>query len=238
VIDTVNDLDNVLYEIVNEGHSGSVPWQQALIDYVHVYETGKPKQHPVIFSAAWTPQRARRMEAYAPGWDGAINQGAFVPYRDNPPANKGLSPIMNDTDHLWGMGGDRAWVWKSFTRGLYPIYMDDPFGAAPANAEEVRRNMGYTRTYATKVHLASMAPRGDLTSTGYGLAHPGVEYLIYQPGSGAFRVNVAPGKYAVQWFNPGTGAGASGGSFTARRGWRNLIPPFSGDAVLYLRRAP
>jgi hypothetical protein len=238
VIDTVNDLDNVLYEIANEGHSGSVPWQQALSDYVHSYETGKPKQHPVIFSAAWTEQLAMRMEVYSPGWDGAVNNGAFVPYRDNPPANNGPIPIINDTDHLWGMGGDRAWVWKSFTRGLYTVYMDYPFGSAPVNAEDVRRNMGYTRTYATKTNFASMTPRGDLTSTGYGLANPRTEYIIYQPGSGAFSVNLASGTYGVEWFSPGTGASFSGVSFSARSGWRSFTPPFSGDAVLYLRHAP
>ena len=31
---------------------------------------------------------------------------------------------MTQADHLWGIGGNRAWVWKSFTRGLNPIFMD------------------------------------------------------------------------------------------------------------------
>jgi hypothetical protein len=45
VIDTVNDLDNVLFEICNECASpdhwspGSVDWQYHLIDYIHAYET-------------------------------------------------------------------------------------------------------------------------------------------------------------------------------------------------------
>src|SRR6185369_9951578 len=50
VIDTVNDLNNVLYEICNESHGGSISWQNHMIDYVHAYEATKPKQHPVIFS--------------------------------------------------------------------------------------------------------------------------------------------------------------------------------------------
>jgi hypothetical protein len=47
VIDTVNDLDNVLYEISNEGGPYSTDWQYETIDFVHSYERTKPKQHPV-----------------------------------------------------------------------------------------------------------------------------------------------------------------------------------------------
>jgi hypothetical protein len=32
----------------------------------------------------------------------------------NPPLNDGRKIIINDTDHLWGIGVDHQWVWKSF----------------------------------------------------------------------------------------------------------------------------
>ena len=41
VIDTVNDLDNVLYEIANEAHAGSTEWQYWLIRFVKEYESRK-----------------------------------------------------------------------------------------------------------------------------------------------------------------------------------------------------
>ena len=47
VIDTVNDLDNVLFEIINEGPAGTAAWQQTMIDYIHNYEATLAKQHPV-----------------------------------------------------------------------------------------------------------------------------------------------------------------------------------------------
>ena len=47
VIDTVNDLDNVLYEISNESPDNSLAWQYHMIDYVKAYEATKAKQHPV-----------------------------------------------------------------------------------------------------------------------------------------------------------------------------------------------
>src|SRR5262249_17800546 len=43
VIDTMNDLDNVLYEIANETGQFAVAWQYHMIDYVRQVEAGKPK---------------------------------------------------------------------------------------------------------------------------------------------------------------------------------------------------
>jgi formyltetrahydrofolate synthetase len=56
VIDTVNDLDNVLYEIANESAvKGSTQWQYELIKYIKTYQATKPKQHPVGMTCqAWS----------------------------------------------------------------------------------------------------------------------------------------------------------------------------------------
>ena len=51
VIDTVNDLDNVLFEICNECGPDSLRWQYAMIRFVKGYEATKPKQHPVGMTA-------------------------------------------------------------------------------------------------------------------------------------------------------------------------------------------
>jgi hypothetical protein len=58
VVDTVNDLDNVLYEIGNEGDLTSVAWQYHFIRWIKRYEADKPKQHPVgtvfnILKGSW-----------------------------------------------------------------------------------------------------------------------------------------------------------------------------------------
>ena len=45
VVDTVNDLDNVLYEVTNEG--GNKDWDWWVVRTVQEYEQSKPKQHPV-----------------------------------------------------------------------------------------------------------------------------------------------------------------------------------------------
>ena len=57
-----------------------------------------------------------------------------------------------------------------------------PVGYDPNNANDVsiRRNLGYALSYARRMNLAAITPRGDLNSTGYALANPaasGAEYL-------------------------------------------------------------
>ncbi|MEZ5865436.1 MAG: hypothetical protein R3D25_15730 [Geminicoccaceae bacterium] len=50
VIDTVNDLDNVLYEISNEAGPQSIEWQYHMISVVKEHQARKRKQHPVGMS--------------------------------------------------------------------------------------------------------------------------------------------------------------------------------------------
>src|SRR6266545_4155811 len=100
------------------------------------------------------------------------------------------------------------WVWKSFTRGLNPIYMDslDAEGwknVEAATMEGARQAMGQTRRFSEKMNLAAMTPQPKLASTRYCLANPGKEYLVYQPKPGeAFSVNLKRGAYHCEWFDP------------------------------------
>jgi hypothetical protein len=82
-----------------------------------------------------------------------------------------------------------------------------------------------------------MIPYDSLSSTNYCLADIGQEYLIYQPGSGSFTVNLQAGNYYYEWFNPNTGNIASTGNINVGSGNRVFNPPFSGDAVLYLKNS-
>ena len=89
--------------------------------------------------------------------------------------------------------------------------------AAPANAEDVRRNLGYTLAFANRIDLASMTPQLGLASTAYCLAKPGSEYLVYQPSNGAFTVDLQAGTYIYEWFRPETGTAAGKSSLTVGR---------------------
>jgi len=238
VIDTVNDLDNVLYEITNESHPGSAEWQYHMIRFIKAYQADKPKQHPVWMSShQGGPSNAVLFDSpadcIAPTPEGG--------YRDNPPAADGRKVILSDTDHLWGAPGDRVWVWKTFLRGLNPInYMELTQLVDPSpRLEQARRAMGDTRRWAGRMNLAAMTPRNDLASTGYCLAHPGREYLVYQPKAGeALTVELNAGKYRYEWFNPAQGKTVGTGEIETPGRSRQFKPPFDGDAVLYLKALP
>lgn len=251
VIDTVNDLDNVLYEISNESRLlgskvSSQGWQYHFIQFIKQYESTKPRQHPVGMTS----------QGYGGGDDSEILFNSVADwispnpdkydFRKNPPASDGRKVILLDTDHLWGIGGDRTWVWKSFLRGYNPIWMD-PFDRSrngttntwgpvlPADADEVRRNLGYTLGYAKKMDLAAMTPLNDLASTAYCLASPGHEYLVYLPEGREVTVDLsATAKaFVVEWFDPRSGASRSGEAVTGGTR-RSFHSPFDNDAVLYL----
>jgi len=245
VVDTVNDLDNVLYEVSNESGPYSIDWQYAMIEFIKSYERDKPKQHPVGMSYQYLGGSNSTLFNSPADWispNPDSRTGTFN-YRDDPPPADGRKVVLSDTDHLWGNGGDRQWVWKSFLRGLNPLYMD-PYLDPPVwerllpNLEEVRRNLGYTRIYAERMELTAMTPDLIISSTKYCLANPGTEYLVYQPESGGFSVDLAAGTYSYEWFNPVTGTKAAAGSVAGESGEKYFNAPFSGDAVLYLKRVP
>ena len=247
VIDTVNDLDNVLYEIANETQvSGSIQWQYDLISYIKSYQAEKPKQHPVGMTWSWeglakANSNPDLLNSQA-DWISLGHNWHTKNYDyNNPPAADGKKVNLADTDHY---GYDKfrddpaysmSWVWKSFLRGHNPILMEDLLSKSGWIAN--RAAMGHTRTYANKMNLAAMTPRNDLSTTSYCLANSGQEYLVYQPKTGEFSVDLTAGSYAFEWFNPTTGSVASTGSVKAAGGKQAFTPPFSGPAVLYLKVA-
>jgi len=240
LIDTVNGLDNVLYEISNENHPPSTEWQYHIIRYIKKYEKNKPKQHPVGMTFQYRGGKNETLFKSPADWISPNGEGG---YRDNPPAADGRKVVLNDTDHLWGIGGNQAWVWKSFLRGHNPLFMDPYDGVVLGNKSDprwdpIRRSLGYTRRYAEKMDLAATRPRNDLASTKYCLANPGKEYLVYNPSAddAAVTVNLKAGEYNYEWLNPDSGKTESTGTIKAKGGKQTFNAPFKGDAVLYLAR--
>ena len=238
VIDTVNGFDNVLYEISNENHPPSTPWQYHIIRFIKDYEKQKPQQHPVGMTFQYQGGKNEDLFKSPADWVSPNPEGG---YRDSPPAADGRKVVLNDTDHLWGIGGSQEWVWKSFTRGYNPIFMDPYDGEvlgskSDARWEPIRRSMGYTLRYARRMNLAEMLPLPDLASTGFCLANPGREYLIYNPAEdgASIAVELTPGKYQYEWLNLDDGKAASEGTTDATDGRREFEAPFKGDAVLYI----
>jgi len=236
VVDTLNDLDNVLYEIVNEANHDSRQFQYHMVNYIRNYEaTNKPKRHPVGMTSYRDPGNepgGANSDLFASPAD-YIAPGLNL-YRDSPPAADGRKVIILDTDHIGG--GDASWVWKTFTRGMNPVYMDT-WDVSDATSEGARKAMGHTLTCAKRMNLAGMTPREDLASSRYCLANQGDEYLVYQPVPGvAFTVDLPAGTYDYEWFDPVSGPVNAESSFVAAGGMRSFTAPFNRDAVLYIRR--
>ena len=239
VIDTVNTFDNVLYEISNENHPPSTEWQYDMIRFIKDVEARMPKQHPVGMTFQYKGGRNKTLFESPADWVSPNNEGG---YRDNPPAADGSKVIVTDTDHLWGIGGNAAWVWMSFLRGLNPIFMD-PYdgkvlskGFSETTAERIRKAMGHAFDWSRRVDLARLVPRPDLASSKHCLANPGVEYLVYVSAGGkTVEVTLEKGRYLAVWFDTGSGKESPPANVNHAGGKRALKAPFGGDVLLHLR---
>jgi hypothetical protein len=254
VIDTVNACDNILYEICNEAQPESTEWQYHMIEFVRKYERSKAFQHPVGMTLQHRHGLNSVLQGSAADW---ISPGGSTAeslaeralariagrrdYRFNPPPSDGRKVIVPDTDHNWGIGGSQGWVWKSFLRGLNPIFMDPYDGMMLAHRldprwEAIRRSMGYTRRYSQRINLAAMLPREDLASSRYCLAEPGRTYLVYLSSGHEVTVDLSSEgtMFSVEWFDPNTDTRRDAAS--AKGGGRQIFrSPFPADAVLLLR---
>lgn len=242
VIDTVNDLDNVLYEISNENHPESSAWQYHMIEFIHRCEKAKPKQHPVGMTFQFKGGSNQTLWDSPAEWISPNPEGG---YRDNPPASAGKKVVLTDTDHLWGIGGNQAWVWKSFCRGLNPIFMDPYDGIVLGQAfdprwEPLRRSMGYTLRLAQRLDLTSMTPQDKLASTGYCLAQAGKKYIVYLPQGKQVQVDLQAFAvpFSVRWLDPGQGKRVRGDNVQGGKQVTLQSPFGDSDAVLVLMRTP
>lgn len=267
VIDTVNDLDNVLYEIANEAGPYATKWQYHMIDYIQRYERTKLKQHPVGMTFQFKGGTNEELFASNAEWISPYGEDAYI---SDPPAADGRKVVLSDTDHFYGWKAlkkdgpakHQAWVWKNLCRGNQTLFMDpylarttgsnvgrnEPLGTNPREPyfglkpdpywDTLRTAMGRTRTWADKIDLTAMIPHNELASTTYCLAAPRREYLIYNPGpEKPFTVQLTEGTYALEWFNPTTGKSAGTERLEVGNGTRKFSAPFEGDAVLHVKRS-
>jgi len=239
VIDTLNDLDNLLWEISNESHPGSIEWHYHMIRFIKAYEATKAKQHPVGMTSS--PITNPPLFAGPADWISPNGKS----YLNDPPDTKGRKVIIVDNDHIRPWDSDPEWVWKNFMRGnqfiLMDHYMDfrmnSPNKPDPKH-DPARKAMGLTRKLADGVNLVSLVPHRDLASTHYCLADPGREYLIYRPTSksGTFSVTLKPGTYSVEWINTSSGKKVYSQDHRLNTGENAFVSPFDGPVILHLQK--
>ncbi len=232
VIETINDRDNVLFEIINEG--GTKEWQYHIINFIHKTERKLAKQHPVGMShaVAVKPQMWNQDLIESPAdwiapspepfeWE-YPNSTKTTDYQINIKPNTSKKVTILDTDHLWGCGGNQDWLWKAFLQGYNLIFMDPWQSFAKADTAAIpwlspcmyareypayrliRQNMRYTIEYSKKINLAKSIPMPDLASSGYCLAEPDKSYLVWVEAGKYLTLNLRNTnvKFYAEWFDP------------------------------------
>jgi hypothetical protein len=134
VVETAGDQDHILWEISNESPQESVTWQYHVIRYLRDTDANR---HPIGMTATFPGNRNEDLFNSPADWISPGNKGGW---KKNPPPADGRKVVIVDTDHLWGIGGDAAWVSRMFRLGYHVAYMD-PLDDDPVR-EEARRAMG------------------------------------------------------------------------------------------------
>lgn len=236
VLDTVGDLDNVLYEICNECYDSpeTNAWQRYFIEFIRNYEASRGTRHPIGMTSLQNFNNEVLKESPAD----FISPGG-PSYEENPPAATEARVSILDMDHMVPCTGsnDPQWPWKAFTRGynLWYIYCQG-YGKPNASEGKVLARMGQTQMYASRMDLGTAIPETDVSvcSSGYCLKGPD-SILAFVPEGGTVTIELrTPGTWSVEWFDPTSGNTVVGTS--VREGTRTLTVPFLGEAVLFLVR--
>jgi PA14 domain-containing protein len=265
LVQAVGHYDNVLFEVGNELYTvdldqGTVGWfANRIVDVINDEQKALGlAHHPVGISDFrghggyyQAPDIvAMMLNSHADfvqvGWS-QLGGHSLQPLPDY----GGQKVSIPDSDHIFPYHLDHHWVWKTFTTGgnpsildgndFYPNYVvpDDPSDTLGAQLTyDARIRMGDTRSYALKMNLKKSTPRPDLSSTGFALADPGNEYLIYQPDTGSFQVNLLAASYTIEWFDPTTRNSTTSTLTASSTGNRTFSTPLdpNHDAVLFLKR--
>ncbi len=263
VIDTLNDLPNVLWIVSEEAPANSTWWNDHQISHVRAYESKKPHQHPIGYAALIGAPDTTIYNSDADWVAPQVRISATTSCGSGKPACK---VNVNDSDHSYfGMWNDTAqqnrnYEWQNFMNGNQVLFMDPYVAyyprerrnlcASPTNAicsgpdtryDNFRDNLGYILRYSHKLNLANVTPHNSLCSTGFCLAQTpsvGAEYLAYAPSGGLFTIDLSAmpssRRLALEWFNPSTGTSIIGDPIPPGSSSQSFTPPFTGDAVLYL----
>jgi hypothetical protein len=247
VVETIGDLDNVLYEIANELYAPQ--WQYDMIEFIRNYERSRAKRHLILMSpggrtrsGGWKLMEPKRVVqspadcfAVAGGWD----SNAYA--RKNPPANDAGKPAIVDMDHVSPGSTDVGYVWSAFTRGYHFSLYDKPFEKPDAEGpawECVRCNVSQASTYARRLDLSQARPHGDVATTGFCLACPGEQYVVYQPQHKPFDVSalIPQASYLYEWYDCDAHRVVERGQFKCTEQNRSFTPTKE-QMVLFIERS-
>ena len=242
MVDVLNDLDNVIWEICNEAPSAAIEWQYEMLRHLKDYRAHKPKQHLVLLSpGGWTPGgwswTAEKLFVDSPA-DCISTAGGWI-NKDNPKVYRIDKPVVMDLDHVAPGQCQPALIWKAFTRGYHFNLYEGPFEQPQQESrawQVARENLRLTSILAKRVQdIALMNPDENLSSTGYCLANEGQEYIVYAEEQKDFQVNglQAGQEYQYEWISTMEARVRETGRVTPDDRTHRFSPVCSG-AVLFL----
>ena len=244
VIDTLNDLDHIIWEVENEGDGTTEQraWQRGIADYIATYEAAKAKQHAIGLTKMYPDidglgdadleYTANEWLSYSASAADSVADGDFI--------------SCYDTDHTVGIASDESWVFEALCNGHGGLWFMDKWDGAlyqdgdfrnNATYELIRASIGRALAYAIQIDLENATPQPSLSATSYCLAKTTGTYqlLIYQPNTGAFNVTLTSllGTFSLEWMRVSDGATQAGSDVTGGA-VRTLTPPWSGSVVAFL----
>ncbi|HET7540235.1 MAG TPA: putative collagen-binding domain-containing protein [Polyangiaceae bacterium] len=241
MIDTLNDLPNVIWVVSEEANANTQWWQAHVISHVRAHESSKPYQHPVgLGTLEYGTPDSRVIDTDA---DWIAPMARLSPSSTCGSGSPACKVNINDSDHSYfSMWNDskqvnRQYAWQNFVRGNQVAFMD-PYELyypresrnlcpSPSNGictgvdprwDNFRDNLGYLVSYSRRLNLAAAHAQDALCSTSYCLGQTpavGTELLVYAPNGGGFSVNLssAAGRTLnYEWFDPDSGRVISTGS--------------------------
>jgi chitobiase/beta-hexosaminidase-like protein/uncharacterized protein DUF6298/collagenase-like protein with putative collagen-binding domain len=227
VVDTLNDLDNVLYEISGNGPLGTYAWQSYIINYLKNYQATKTNQHPIgIDASAGTTDNVFNSPA---DWI------AFYGADFNPPvATGGKVLFLQASASLLDKSLGHRSVWTSFTRG-FNVIDKEPDSLTPGITEGLHAAITQSLAYSKMIDLSTMMPSDVACSSTYCLVKSGAEYLVYLPAGGSVTLDLSAAQrnFSTDWFDPISGQTTAGNTITGG-GRVTLASPFKGETLLHL----
>ena len=220
VIDTLNDLPNVLWAVSEEAPNDTQWWNNYQIAHIRKYEAQKQHQHPIGWAALLPTAAATDAILYNSDADWVAPNSTISPISSCGSGTPACKVNINDSDHSYYGAAwkdtpqqNRNYIWKNVANGSQVLFMD-PYVlyyprehrnmcVSPANGvcsapdsrwDNLRDNLGYTLKYSRKMNLAKVTPKPALSSTNYCLAQTpstGAEYLVYAPSGGSFTVDLS-----------------------------------------------
>jgi parallel beta-helix repeat protein len=183
VVDTLNDLDNVLYEISGESALGALAWQYDMINYLKDYQATKKNRHPVgmSYTDALDEQGATLLDSPA---DWIMLQG----YGNSFPRRLQQNRILvwnQDPRQLQGIAA-RQWAAQNLTVEFNLLHPEDTQATSQVAADS---------SESAAVIVASPSPRtiSSFNSMPRTLSVTAVETPAISPNGGNYSNSVSVG---------------------------------------------